>query len=176
MAPVKAIPWRTQLLTIAWSYVAIAVFWAVSTHTRFIVEMRDPAAAKASSGMWAAGDEMLTIFIFALLAVPTYFLLRLMAQHEPLFATGSKVLLAAAITAPLCLAVLCITAFDNLTTFRDLCLLRVFRSPFFFVVIGMARFAGRKLPSKKLLNYAVLIEALTFVTFVVLLVVSAQKH
>ena len=61
--PVKAIPERVQFYLIAFGYASILTFWALITFQRHLVELQDPAAASASSGMWAAGEGMEELYL-----------------------------------------------------------------------------------------------------------------
>jgi hypothetical protein len=159
--PVKAIPERVQFYLIAFGYASILTFWALITFQRHLVELQDPAAASASSGMWAAGDAMLGLATGFLLMVPTFFLLRILARHESAYNTYSKAALAITLTAPLALGLLASGTLPHAGFLENNTLLRLLYSPFVIIILAMSRMLARFETAKRLLMYALSAESLT---------------
>ena len=144
---------------------------------RYLAALRDPAYS--SGGMWAFGDLILDVFVFCAFLVPTLFLLRYMAQSDKAFTVYSKIALAVSITAPLCALILGIWqgVWRNMPIWlQDPLSTRLFWSFGVLLVLVMSRIAGRRQPSKKLLNYAMAIEGFTMVVVVALFIGLAGAH
>ena len=139
---------------------------------RYLYELREPV--DSAGGMAAFGEEMLTLFVFALFMVPTFFLLRVMAQYESVYDVYAKLLLALSVTAPVAVAVL--VAFHRSILVQDICGTRLWRSPCVFVVMVMSRVLGRRTRNKKLITWALLIEGGTLVASVVAFVGLAGRE
>ena len=169
---VIAISRQLQGWIIAAAYAAVVSFAAVAYFARHLQELRYPA--ESSGGMWAAGDMMLDIFVFGLFMVPTFFLLRYMAQSETAFASYSKLLLAAILTAPLCAGLLLVPRLP--LQVRALCLDRLFYSPGVLIVLAMSRITGRQLRTKRLISSALVIEVLTLVAAIATFIATAKVH
>jgi len=139
---------------------------------RYLYSLREPI--DSAGGMAAFGDEMLTLFVFVLLMVPTFFLLRLMAQSDGIYTVYSKALLAVSVTAPISVGVL--AAFHRSLLVQDVCGERLWRSPCVFVVMVMSRVLGRRTAKKKLITWALLIEGGTLIAaFAVFAALAGQE-
>jgi hypothetical protein len=171
----SAISRRLQLEFILLGYAAVVLFASYSYFQRHLAELQDPQGAMGSSGMWAFGDLMLATFIFCLVMVPTFFLLRFMAQSEPMFAMYSKVALAFSLTAPIC-GLLLVIVKTRPQAWENLWLARLLIAPYVIFVMLLSRLLGRKTRSKRLVSFALAIEGITFVSLIAAFMVMARAH
>jgi hypothetical protein len=122
--------------------------------------------------MWAAGDAMLGVFIVGLFAIPSVFLVWIIARFESFYKTYSQLLLGLSLSAPVCLGILTLGKSYVAESVSILCLYRLFCSPPILLGIGVSRLAARFDRAKRLLSYALLIEGLTLAIAVALLIHS----
>ena len=161
----QAISRRIQLELIGAGYVAVLMYGILAFFQRYLYELREPV--DSAGGMAAFGEEMLTLFIFLLFLVPTFFLLRLMANSGPVgqsdrfYTVYAKLLLALSVTAPLCVVLLVL--FHRSLLIQNICVTRLWRSPCVFIVMVMSRVLGRRTPKKRLMTWALLIEGITLI-------------
>ena len=172
---VKAIPERVQLYGVAFGYALILTFWALLTFQRQLIELQDPAAATASSGMWAFGDALVSVGTGFLLLVPTFFLLRVMARHESAYTLYSKLALAITLTAPLALALLASGRLPHEGFLENNTLLRLLYSPFVIVILAMSRIMARFATAKRLLLYALSTESLALLVTIAMFLGSSKS-
>jgi hypothetical protein len=174
----QAISRRLQLELIGAGYALVFLFAAAEYFQRYLYTLREPI--DSAGGMAAFGDEMLTIFVFLLFLAPTFFLLRLMAnsdrmaQSDRFYESYAKVLLAVSITDPLAVGLLAL--FHNSILAQDICGTRLWRSPMVLVVMIMSRALGRRGQEKRLMTWAILIEAGTLVASVAIFLMMAGRH
>lgn len=164
----KSISWRVQLGLGALGYAAVSVVAAVLLYGRHLQELKYPA--DASGGMWAAGDAMLWIFIVCLFAIPSVFLVWVIARFESFYKTYSQVLLGFSLSAPVCLSAFALGNSYLAQSVSILCLYRLIWSPFILFGIGVSRLVARFDRAKRLVSYALLIEGLTLAIAVALLI------
>jgi hypothetical protein len=157
-----------QLGLVAVGYATVLVIAATLLFVRHMQELRNPI--EASGGMWAVGDAMLGVFIVGLFAIPSVFLVRVIARFESFYKTYSQLLLGLSLSAPVCLSVLTLGKSYVAESVSILCLYRLFSSPPIFLGIGVSRLAARFDRAKRLLSYALLIEGLTLAIAVALLI------
>lgn len=169
----KAIPSRWQLGIISCVYASLLVYAAALIYQRHLLYVNHPEDVNAAGGMYAFGDEMLILYLYALFMIPTFFLVRLIAQNEAAFRICAKVILGIGLSAPACVAVLYLARAIGVDRLGDLCLWRLLRSPFVMVPMAFSRVLGRRHHEKRLISYALLIEVATFVV-VMLLIVFAR--
>jgi hypothetical protein len=137
---------------------------AVLVYERYMQYVNHPEEVVASSGMYAAGDWMLELFIGCMLLVPTFLLALVIRNSEYLFARYSKALLGLSLTAPVCMGVFSIPAVNQGTMVLGyICVDRLFGSPLVLLGLGFSRFLARFDRSKRLISYALVIEFLTLV-------------
>jgi hypothetical protein len=171
----KTIPWRTQLGLVASGYAAVLAIATALIYQRHLQYVQHPEDVVASSGMYAAGDWMLEIFITCLLLIPTFFLMLAIRKSESLYTRYSKVVLGFSLTAPVSAALLSIPAINQSTLlFGNVCLYRLFASPLVVVWMGASRWLARFDRSRRLISYALLIESLTLFGIVALLFLAAK--
>jgi len=96
----KSIPLRAQLGLVAASYAVVLATAALLVYVRHLQYVNHPEDVAASSGMYAAGDWMLEIFIGCLFLVPTLVLVLVIRKSEHLYAGYSRILLGLSLTAP----------------------------------------------------------------------------
>lgn len=166
----KTISLRTQLWSIVLGYAAALAVAAELLHQRHVQELNHPADVAAASGMYAAGDALLDIFIACLFLVPTVFLVWVIARFETFYTAYSQLLLLLSLTAPVCLILLACAGKLVPESVSVSCLYRLLCSPFVLVGIGVSRLVARFDRAKKLTSYALLIEGLTLAAAVVLIV------
>src|SRR6266576_3908643 len=158
----KPVPLRVQLILVAAGYVAVLAIATVLIYERHMQNVNHPEEVVASSGMYAAGDLILEIFIGCMLLVPTFFLVLVVRNSEALYTRYSLILLGLSFTAPLCLAVLSIPAVGQGTMLLGwICLDRLFASPLVIVGLVFSRLLARFDRAKRLTLYALLVEVLT---------------
>jgi len=173
----KPIPLRVQLILVAASYAAVLATAAVLVYARHLQYVMHPQDVVASSGMYAAGDWMLEIFIGCMLLVPTFFLALVIRKSEDLYTRYSKILLGLSLTAPICLGVLSIPAVNQGTMVLGwICLERLLGSPLVVVGLAFSRLLARFDQAKRLTFYALLIEVLTLVFMAALLLFLSGTH
>jgi hypothetical protein len=164
---------RLQLAAVVFGYIIVLIYATYLYYGRHLAELRDPQSA--AGGMWAFGDLLLNLFVFLLFLVPTFFLLRLLAQSGPVFAAYSKIALLVSLTAPLCGLALVIYKSRPLAL-ENLCVTRLFYAPFVLLILGLSRFLGRRQPAKRLVSYALAIEGFTFLALVVVMFATMGAH
>jgi hypothetical protein len=166
----KALSLRAQLGWVAAGYgmvLAVSVFLVV---WRYLQYAWHPQDANQYSGMWAGGDMLLGIFIFCLFLAPTFFLVLVMRESEPLYTGYTRVLFVLSLTAPVSVGLFAIPMVresDSLLGFA--CMWRLFGSPFILVGMAGSRLLARFPRAKRWSSYAALVEAATLVTMIVLL-------
>jgi len=165
---VRTISWRAQLWFIVLGYAAVVTVAAALLSARYLQEIAYPA--EASGGMWAGGDLLLGIFIVCLFMIPTVFLVRVMAKFEGVYMGYSRFLLGLSLSAPVCLSLFYFGRSHLAESVRNLCLYRLFWSPFILAGIGVSRFLARFDRAKRLASYALLIEGLTLGIAIALLI------
>ncbi len=163
---------RLQLELIGAGYALVLMFAVFEFFQRYLYTLREPV--DSAGGMAAFGDEILTLFVFLLAMVPTFFLLRLMAQSEAVYAVYAKVVLAVSLTAPICVGLLAL--FHRSLTVQNICVMRLWRSPCVLVVMAMSRVLGRRNPTKKLITWALLIELGTLIASIAVFMGLAGVH
>jgi hypothetical protein len=84
----QAISRRLQVQLIGAGYAAVLMFAVYEFFQSYLYRLREPI--DPSGGMAAFGDEILTLFVFLLFLVPTFFLLRLMAQSDGVYTVYAK--------------------------------------------------------------------------------------
>lgn len=173
----KPAPLRVQLTLVAAAYAAVLATATALVYERYMQYVNHPKDVAASSGMYAAGDWILEIFIGCMLLVPTFVLVLVIRKSENLYTRYSKILLGLSLTAPICLGVFSIPAVNQGTmVLGEICLERLFGSPLVVVGLGFSRLLARFDRAKRLIFYALLIEVLTLVFMVALLLFSARAH
>jgi hypothetical protein len=112
------------------------------------------------------------VFIVGLFAIPSVFLVWIIARFESFYKTYSQLLLGLSLSAPVCLGILTLGKSYVAESVSILCLYRLFCSPPILLGIGVSRLAARFDRAKRLLSYALLIEGLTLAIAVALLIHS----
>jgi hypothetical protein len=169
----KALSLRAQLGWVVAGYAAVLAASTFLVVERYLQYALHPADANQYSGMWAGGDMMVGVFIFCLFLVPTFFLVLVMRNSEPLYTGYTKVLLVLSLTAPASVGLFAIPMVRNSNSLLGFaCMWRLFGSP--FVLVGMAgsRLLARFPRAKRLSSYAALIEGSTLVAMILLLGVA----
>jgi hypothetical protein len=159
-----------QLGLVAVGYATVLVIAATLLFVRHMQELQNPI--DASGGMWAAGDAMLGVFIAGLFAIPSVFLVWVIAKFESFYKTYSQLLFGLSLSAPVCLGIFTLGKSYLAQSVTILCLYRLFCSPPILLGIGVSRLAARFDRAKRLLSYALLIEGLTLAIAVALLIHS----
>src|ERR1700676_3051209 len=94
---------RVQLWLIAAAYAGVFVLAAGLLVERYVWERLNAAEVVAASGMTAAGDTLLWLFLAGLFMIPTICLIWVISRFESLYNAYSRALLGLSLTAPLCL-------------------------------------------------------------------------
>src|ERR1700716_93689 len=173
----KSIPLRTQLRLVAAFYAVVLATAALLVYERHLQYVNHPEDAAASSGMYAAGDWMLEIFIGCMLLVPTFILVLVIRKSERLYAGYSRFMLGLSLTAPICLGVISIPAVSQGTMILGwICMDRLFCSPVVIVGLVGSRLLARFDQAKRLTLYALLIEVLTLALTAALFLFATRTH
>ena len=161
---------RAKLSWVAAAYgvvLAVSVFLVV---WRYLQYNWHPQDANLYSGMWAGGDMILGVFIFCLFLVPTFVLVLVIRDSEPLHTRYAKVLLGLGLSAPLSLGLISIPEVNQGQSLLGWVFFwRLLGSPFVFFGLAGSRLLARFPRAKRLCSYALLIEGLTLVAMVVFL-------
>ncbi len=146
---------------------AVSVFLVAWRYLQYRWHAQD---ADLYGGMWAGGDMILGVFISCLFLVPTFVLVLVIRNSEPLYTRYAKVLLGLGLSAPLSLGLISIPAVNHGQSLLGWVFFwRLLGSPFVFFVLAGSRLLARFPQAKRLCSYAVLIEGLTLLAMVVLL-------
>lgn len=163
----KALSQRTQLRLVWAGYAAVVVAAALLVAMRALQYRLHPEDANQYSGMWAGGDMILGLFIFCLFMVPTFFLVLVIRESEPLYTRYAKVLLGLSVSAPVSLGVIAIPAVSQGESLLGwIFFWRIMGSPLVFLALVGSRFMARFPQAKRLCSYAVLVEGLTLVVMI----------
>jgi len=157
-----------QLKLVGAGYAAIILVAAALLYVRHLQELRYPD--EASGGMWAAGDAFLYVFIAFLFLIPTAFLIWIIAKFESVYRTYAQVLLGFSLSSPVCLGMLTLGENHLAPGVSILFIFRLIFSPFVLVGIGISWVAARFDRAKRLVSYALAIEALTLAAAVAVLI------
>jgi len=144
---------------------------------RYLQYRWHPDDANQYSGMWAGGDMMLAAFIFCLFMVPTFFLVLVARESEPLNTGYAKALLGVSLSAPVSVGLMAIPWIGGGNSpLGWVCMWRVLGSPFFLIGIAGSRLLARFPRAKRLTSYALLIEAGTIAAMIVFLGAGSWMH
>jgi hypothetical protein len=173
----KPVPLRGKLSLVAAGYALVLATATALVYARHLQYVTHPDDVVASSGMYAAGDWMLEIFIACMLLVPTFLLVLVIRNSENLYTGYSKAVLGLSLTSPICLGVLSIPAVNqSAMVLGYICMDRLLCSPVMILGLVVSRLLARFDRAKRLTLYALLIEVLTFVLMAVLLVFFARTN
>jgi hypothetical protein len=169
----KPIPWREQLGIVAAGYAVVLLVSVALVYKRHMQYVNHPADVMASSGMYAAGDWMLELFIVALFLIPTFLLVLVIRKSEMAYTKYSQAVLGLSLTAPICLGVSLIPAVNQGNSFLGwFCMDRLFVSPIVIVGLVVSRLLARFGRAKRLTSYALLVEMGTIALVVLLFLFS----
>jgi len=161
---------RAKLRLVAAAYgvvLAVSVFLVMWRYLQYRWHAQD---ADLYSGMWAGGDMILGIFIFCLFLVPTFVLVLVIRDSEPLYTRYAKVLFGLGLSAPLSLGLISIPEVNQGQSLLGWVFLwRILGSPFVLFGLVGSRLLARFPRAKRLCSYALLIEGFTLVLMVVFL-------
>lgn len=158
----ESTPSRLQLRLVAASYAVVVAVSALLICGRYLQYLSNPQDAAASSGMYAAGDLLLAMFICFLFLAPTVALVFVIRTSESCYTTYAKVLLGLSLTAPISVAFLIIPVL-NQWYWGDACIFRLFAIPIVVAILIFSRWLARFGRARRLISYALLIEGLTSV-------------
>jgi len=169
-------PSRPQLRLVAAGYAVVVVISALLIFNRYLLYVHNPQDVAAAGGMYAGGDLLLEIFICFLFLVPTAALVFVIRKSESACTLYAKVLLGLSLTAPISAGLLIIPAV-NQWYWGDAIIFRLFAIPIVVVVLIFSRWLTRFARARRLISYALLIEALTFVVMIAsLFLLSKGRH
>jgi hypothetical protein len=172
----KTIPLRTQLGVVAAGYIAVFLFAVVLVFQRHMQYVNHPADVNASSGMYAAGDVLLEFFIGGMFLIPTFLLALAIRNSETAYTRYAQILFGLSFTAPVCLGVFLIPAVNQGNSLLGwLCTDRLFVSPIVLVGLMFSRLLARFDRAKRLTFFALLIEAGTIASIILLLFTTPKK-
>ena len=159
---------RLRWLSAAYGVVlVVSVFLVVWRYLQYRWHAED---ANLYGGMWAGGDMVLGVFIFCLFLVPTFFLVLVIRDSEPVYTRYAKVLLGLGLSAPLSLGLIATPEVNQGQSLLGWVFFwRILGSPFVFLVLAGSRLVARFPRPKRLCTFAVLIEGLTLVAIIVFL-------
>lgn len=155
-------PSRLHLRLVAATYAVVVGMSALLIYQRYLLYVRNPQDVAAAGGMYAGGDLLLEIFICFLFLVPTLALVFVIRKSESAYTAYAKVLLGLSLTAPISLGALIVPGL-NQWYWGDVIIFRLFAIPLVIAVLIFSRWLTRFARARRLISYALLIEALTFV-------------
>ena len=155
-------------------YAVVLPFAAVVLYKRHAWEAAHSAEVIASSGMYAAGDMMLYLFITFLFLIPTIFPVRVISKFEVPATVYSKTLLVIGLTAPLCLGILFL-GHERVPNLSAYCFFRLLWSPVILALMTFSRIMAKFQITKRLSCYALLAETTTLCLSIVLIILSGKK-
>src|SRR5438105_7768363 len=104
---------RAKLSWVAAGYAAVLAAATFLVVWRNLQYRWHPDDANQYGGMWAGGDMVLGVFIFCLFMVPTFFLVLVARNSEPLYIGYAKALVVLSLTAPVSIGLFAIPAIRN---------------------------------------------------------------
>jgi hypothetical protein len=174
---VKPISWRIQLTLVAAGYAAVVAVSIILILFRMHQYARNAADVAASGGMWAGGDLILEILICFLFLVPTIALMMVIGKSESASTIYAKVLLGFSLTAPLSVVTSFIPALNqSFTAFDAACVFRLFAMPMVVIFLTLSRLWARFARTRRLISYALLVEALTCAFMIAMLFLPFKGH
>src|ERR1051325_6832843 len=173
-ALINSIPWRTQLGVVAAGYAAVILLAALLVFQRHMVYVNHAADAAAADGMYAGGDLILALFIICLFFVPTFLLVLVIRQSEAASLLYGQVMLGLVFTAPLSLLIMLPTVGQSNGFFGMFCFYRLLTTPLVIVGLVISWLLSRFPRPKRLLLYALGIEAATLVICIGIFVFSTM--
>ena len=174
MSRMKPIHWRQQLGIVASGYAVVVLLAIVLVYKRHMQYVNHPADVMSSSGMYAAGDMMLELFIGGLFLMPTVLLVLIIRKSEMAYTRYSQALLGLSLTAPICAGLFLIPAVNQGNSFLGwLCMDRLFASPIVIVGLVFSRLSAHFGRAKRLTSYALLVESGTIAVLVTLFLLLA---
>lgn len=159
-------PSQLHLRLVAASYAMVVSISALLVYKRYLQYVGNPQDVAASSGMYAAGDLLLEIFIGFLFLVPTAALVFVIRKSESYYTAYAKVLLGLSLTAPLAVVFLFVPVL-NQWYWGDVCIFRLFTIPLVGVLLIFSLVLTRFVHARRLISYALWIEGLTCVSLIV---------
>lgn len=166
---------RAKLTLVAAGYAGVVSLSVFLIAWRSLQYRMHPDDANQYSGMWAGGDMILGVFIFCLFMLPTFFLVLVARQSEPLYTGYAKVLIGISLTAPASIGLFAIPYTRNSNSILGwVCMWRLLGSP--LVLVGMvgSRLLAPFPRAKRFNSYAALIEAITLGTMILLVGVAGK--
>ena len=168
---------RAKLTWVGAAYAAVVAASAFLIFWRYLQYKWHPDDASQYGGMWAGGDMMLAAFILCMFLVPTFFLVLVARESEPLNIGYAKVLVGVSLSAPISAGLMAIPWIGGGNSLLGwACMWRVLGSPFFLIGIAGSRLLARFPRAKRLSSYALLIEAGTMITIILLLGGASWMH
>lgn len=171
----KTLSLRAQLWLVGAGYAGVVAVSTLLIFWRYLQYRWHPEDANQYSGMWAGGDMILSVFIFCLFLMPTFFLVLVIRKSEPLYTGYTKVLLALSLTAPASIGLFAIPLVRG-SELGWICMWRLFGSPFALFGMAGSRLLAQSPRAKRFSSFAALIEAATLGTMIVLLGVVVKGH
>ena len=166
---------RLQVRLVASMYAVVAVISGLLIFNRYLLYVQHPQDVSAASGMYAGGDLLLEAMVLCLFLVPTAVLVFFLRRSESAYTAYAKILLGVSCTAPLSLGLIFIPALSH-AYLGDAIIFRLFAIPIFTVVLIVSLYLTRFSRARRLISYALLIEALPLAILIGILFVSAIRH
>jgi hypothetical protein len=166
---------RRQALLVAALYGAMAVLSGLLILKRYLLYLRHPQDVVAASGMYAGGDLLLELMIFCLFLVPTGLLVFFIRGAEPAYTAYAKILLGLSVTAPLSLGLMFVP-FLNQGYLGDVIFFRLCATPIFAVVLLLSLSSTQFTRARRLIFYALLIEAIPLAIVLGMLLFSSVSR
>jgi len=159
----------TQVRLIVGMYGAMAVFSGLLIFKRYLVYQQNPQDVIAAGGMYGGGDLLLEVMVLCFFLVPTALLVFFIRKSESAYTTYAKIMLGLSFTAPLSLGLVFVPVVNE-GYFGDALLFRLFAIPVFSVVLILSLCLARFSRARRLITFALFIEALPFAIAIGILV------
>lgn len=152
---------------IAAGYAAVCLIASILLYNQHVQHMRELQEEMSSRipQYHPQNDWLLGVLIGSLFLFPTFLLISVIRQSETAYTTYARILLALSITEPACALLIVLTGVFGLTNdfILKLCMYRLLASPAVFVGLLVSRLVTQFSRAKRMILYALGIEATAFV-------------
>ena len=172
----NSIPWRVQLGIVAAGYAGVLLLSVLLVYQRYMLYLNHPADVAAAGGMYAGGDLILALMIGCMFFVPTFLLILVIRASEIASVRYGQALLVFSFTVLITLLIFLPAVNQSSGFFGEYCLYRLFASPLVIVGLVISWLLSRFPRAKRLILYALGVEAGTLVISIAIYMFAATHH